>query len=190
MEKNIVVTNVLRERFDDAWKRRQILFFSAPCGCGKTNTQLNEKWFKMSPASSRIEREDALIYKLRKGVETIERDGVPGLRLGAQERYAKDAVQGWLIGLFLEKAWTGGELASKMAKEKISEVENILAEEWTEPGNLDGWEILGHLKDTYERTKGENAVQVSKLALHTFQKDFHAFLRRETPPFPFALETA
>lgn len=35
MKRNIVVTSALREKFQTAWKQRQILLFSAPCGFGK-----------------------------------------------------------------------------------------------------------------------------------------------------------
>lgn len=40
MNKNIVVTAALREKFNAAWKQRQIILFSAPCGFGKTTTAL------------------------------------------------------------------------------------------------------------------------------------------------------
>ena len=40
MDKNIVVTTALREKFSAAWKQRQVILFSAPCGFGKTTTAL------------------------------------------------------------------------------------------------------------------------------------------------------
>ena len=106
------------------------------------------------------------------------------------ERYAKNTLQAWLIGLLLEKPWSGGELAYRLAAEKMSEVENTLAEEWTEPGDIDGWEILRIIKGSGAKAKGSPDVYVTKLVLHTFHNDFHAFLRRETPPFTLARETA
>ena len=154
------------------------------------DTQLNEKWWRLSPTSARVDREDILVYKLKKGVEAVKQDGVPGLRLGERERYAKDTLQAWLIGLLLEKPWSGGELAHRLAAEKMSEVENTLAEEWTEPGDIDGWEILRIIKGSGAKVKGSPDVYVTKLVLHTFHNDFHAFLYRETPPFTLARETA
>ena len=154
------------------------------------DVQLNEKWWRLSPASSRIDRENILIYKLKEGVEAVEQGGVPGLRLGEQERYAKDTLQAWLMKLLLEKPWSGGELAYRLAAEKMSEVENTLAEEWTEPGNIDGWEVLRIIKGGGEKAKGSPDVYVARLILHTFHKDFYAFLHRETPPFTFERETA
>lgn len=38
MERKIVVTPNLRKQFEKAWRERQIIFFSAPCGFGKTTT--------------------------------------------------------------------------------------------------------------------------------------------------------
>lgn len=35
MKRSIVVTSALREKFQTAWKQRQIVLFSAPCGFGK-----------------------------------------------------------------------------------------------------------------------------------------------------------
>ena len=36
MVQSIVITSALQEKFETAWKQRQILFFSAPCGFGKS----------------------------------------------------------------------------------------------------------------------------------------------------------
>lgn len=36
MDRTIVVSSALRERFKTAWEQRQIIFFSAPCGFGKS----------------------------------------------------------------------------------------------------------------------------------------------------------
>lgn len=36
MDQNIVLTTELQEKFKTAWAQRQIIFFSAPCGCGKS----------------------------------------------------------------------------------------------------------------------------------------------------------
>ena len=36
MNKNIVVTSALQEKFKAAWAQRQIILFSAPCGFGKS----------------------------------------------------------------------------------------------------------------------------------------------------------
>ena len=38
MERNIVITSALRENFQTAWRKRQMIFFSAPCGFGKSTT--------------------------------------------------------------------------------------------------------------------------------------------------------
>ncbi len=36
MEQNIVLTAALQEKFKTAWAQRQVILFSAPCGCGKS----------------------------------------------------------------------------------------------------------------------------------------------------------
>ena len=36
MEQGIVITPTLRQKFQWAWEQRQVIFFSAPCGFGKT----------------------------------------------------------------------------------------------------------------------------------------------------------
>lgn len=36
MDQNIVLTTELQEKFKTAWAQRQVIFFSAPCGCGKS----------------------------------------------------------------------------------------------------------------------------------------------------------
>ena len=37
MEQGIVITPTLRQKFQWAWEQRQVIFFSAPCGFGKTS---------------------------------------------------------------------------------------------------------------------------------------------------------
>ena len=36
MEQNIVLTTELQEKFKSAWGQRQVILFTAPCGCGKS----------------------------------------------------------------------------------------------------------------------------------------------------------
>lgn len=36
MERSIVITPALQEKFKTAWKQRQVILFSAPCGFGKS----------------------------------------------------------------------------------------------------------------------------------------------------------
>ena len=36
MEQNIVLTTELQEKFKTAWGQRQVILFTAPCGCGKS----------------------------------------------------------------------------------------------------------------------------------------------------------
>ncbi len=36
MNQNVVITTALQEKFKAAWTQRQVIFFSAPCGCGKS----------------------------------------------------------------------------------------------------------------------------------------------------------
>ena len=36
MDQNIVLTAALQEKFKTAWGQRQVILFSAPCGCGKS----------------------------------------------------------------------------------------------------------------------------------------------------------
>ena len=36
MERNIIITATLQEQLEQAWKQRQVILFSAPCGCGKS----------------------------------------------------------------------------------------------------------------------------------------------------------
>ena len=38
MEQKFVVNDKLRKNFENAWRERQVIFFSAPCGFGKTTT--------------------------------------------------------------------------------------------------------------------------------------------------------
>lgn len=57
----IVIPQRLRERFEIAWQHCRVLFFSAPCGCGKTTTA--RKLLDRFPICARTAEDNACLFE-------------------------------------------------------------------------------------------------------------------------------
>lgn len=108
MDRNIVISSALQERFKTAWGQRQIIFFSAPCGFGKSAaaSALLEGykvccWDAMDPGTADFSSDALLMDNLQmlKSPEA-QQDLCETIREHPETHFvllSRGAVPGWLM---------------------------------------------------------------------------------------------